>query len=128
MSRAMMRVVECRVDGTGESQRVAQRHPLGHPVQQTADAESIENDVKRPTECVVVRYPSHADLFAPVIAVAQQRLDAAIALVLMFTHDQTREKLRQREILAAEFAGMVRQTTLGQMISREQHLPRRFAG
>ena len=84
-----MGVVERRVDGTGGSQRLVQRHPLGQPVQQTPDPRQAEDHVEGPAKRVMIRNPPHADLFAPVFAVAQQGFDAAVTFVLMFAQNQT---------------------------------------
>ena len=91
-----------------------------HPVHQPA----LDQPSERAAESVVVGSAFKADVRQPVKAVGQQRLGSAIALLLMLTQDQTGEKLRLGEAVAAtEPAGALRQQRQRQFIRLTQHRP-----
>ena len=50
----------------------------------------------------------HADVGQPVGTVAEEFFGSAVALLLVFTDDQTGKQLRQREIMPGEFITVIR--------------------
>src|SRR5580765_1580884 len=82
--------------------------------------------MKCAAERVVIRRFAHPDLAAPLRRVTQQRFGLTIALTLVFPDDQTREQLRQREVVAAEAAGVPRQRLACEHERRAHHLPWRL--
>src|SRR5580765_6468723 len=82
--------------------------------------------MKCAAERVVIRRFAHPDLAAPLRRVTQQRFGLTIALTLVFPDDQTREQLRQREVVAAEAAGIFRQRFASEHERRAHHLPWRL--
>ena len=81
-----------------------------------------------PLSAPVVRRARQTDLRLPGGAILQQRLDPAIAFLLMLAQDQAGEQLWQRKVLATEFAPIIRKESRGQQIGTHHHPPWRFAG
>lgn len=126
--RAVVGIVEGRVDRTDQSHGLAYRHPGQKPVHQPLGPIRAEQGVKGALKRVVVRNFPHADPLAPIIAVPQQRLDVAITLFLVLPDDQAGEQLWQREVLAAELVVVAPHAGLSQSVRVPHHLPWRFAG
>ncbi|HRJ79811.1 MAG TPA: RHS repeat-associated core domain-containing protein, partial [Planctomycetota bacterium] len=77
---------------------------------------------------IVIRRANQADLPPPTGAVFQKCLDTPIAELHLLAEHQTREQLRQREVVATDFAGLRWQHPPRQKKRQTHHLPRRFAG
>ncbi len=77
---------------------------------------------------VVIGHTPLAQLAAPVRRVAQEGLDTAVALLLVFAKDQAREELRQGEVPSAEPAAVRWQAAAGQFVGHAHHLVGALAG
>jgi len=109
VSAAVMGVIERRVDAKGGSQRLGGGESMGEEIKHPVHVPFADDQVERPAERVVIGNAAHPDAFAPVTRVAQERFDAAIALLLVFTKHQAGKELRQREVLTTELVAEPRQ-------------------
>ena len=69
------------------------------------------------------RRAGEADVRQPRRRVGQQRLDAAVALLLVLADNQAGEQLGEGEILTTEAGAVIRKAGLGEEVRLPNHLP-----
>jgi hypothetical protein len=112
--------VQFEPSGTSEQLRFQVEHPIQSP-QRTDDS-------KGSPQRVMVGRLGHPNLRQPVGAVAEECLGFAVTEPQHFADHQAREQLWQREILAAELGGVVRQHLTRERIGEAHRRPWRLAG
>ena len=88
----------------GQSQHVRLSRPFHLLVQQTFGRLAFQQSSCGPAQRVVIRRAVHADLRQPVGTVLEKPLQLAVAEPEQFSNDQTREQLRQREIMTGKLS------------------------
>ena len=111
-----------------EAEDPRDRGPLGDPVQELARRPGPQQERGGPLQRVVVGDAAQADVLAPVLTVAQDRLGPAVAALEQLLDRQAGEQLRQGEVLAGEFTRVLRKGLARQQVGDPHHLPWRFAG
>lgn len=85
-------------------------------------------DVRRPLQRDVMRHGFHADGRPQRRVILKDGHDAAIVLLLMDLEHQTEKQLRLGILPGRAEMSIGRQLLHGRGVSRQQHLPWRFAG
>jgi hypothetical protein len=124
---AVVRLAQRGVDGERPAEFAT--HPLGvrQQVEHVRDAPRIDEQFERAAKRGVIGHAAHAEALAPV-GVAEHSLNASEAQAEHLAKHEACEELREREVLAAELAGIRAKRASAEFVRPPHHRPRRLRG